>query len=73
MDNTAHPSEQEVPACSYFNQILESEQNSSQANVVYLLPINAVHTQIYKVINRILSIKKELRFSYIFLEAEPAI
>ena len=75
-DNTVHPSEQKVPAWSSFNQILESEQNFLQANVGYLPPITAPPTQmnvIYKVINRTLSIKKELELSYIFLEVDQAI
>ena len=57
-DNTAHPSEQNVPVLSSFNQILtkfeqNSEQNFSDANVGYLPPITAPPTQmnvIYDVI-----------------------
>ena len=58
-----------------FNQILESEQNFSQANVGYLLPITVSPTQInviYEFINRT-SIKKELGLCYIFLEGDQAI
>ena len=75
-DNTAHLSEQKVPAWSSFNQILDSEQNFFQVNVGYLPPITAPPTQmnvIYEVINRTLSIKKELELSYIFLEVDQAI
>ena len=75
-DNTAHPSEQKDPAWSSFNQILESEQNSLQANVGYPPLITAPPTQmnvIYEVINRTLSVKKELGLTYIFLEVDQAI
>ena len=71
-----HPSEQEVPAWSSFNQILESEQNFLQANVGYFPPITAPPTQmnvIYEVINQTFSIKKKLGHTYIFLEDDQAI
>ena len=75
-DNTAHPSELKVPAWSSFDQILESEQNLSQANVGYLPLITVFPTQMnvnYKFIDRTLSIKKELGLSYIFLEVDQVI
>ena len=75
-DKTAHPSELKVPAWSSFNQILESEQNLSQANVGYLPPITAPPTQMnvkYEIINQALSIKKKSGLSYIFLEVDQAI
>ena len=43
--HTAHPSEQKGRVWSSLNQILEPEQNFSQANAGYLPPITAPPTQ----------------------------
>ena len=78
-DKKAHSSELKVPVRSSFNQKLESEQNFSYANVGYLPPITFPSSTNERellrliVINRTLSIKKELGLSYIFLEVYQAV
>ena len=65
-DNTSHLSELKVPPWSSSNQTLDSEQNFSQANLDYFTSITISPSQMHmnhEVVNRTLSIKKELGLS----------
>ena len=75
-DKARHPSGQNVPVWSCFNQILISSKTFSQASDGYLPPITAPPTQmngIYEDINRIFNVREELELRCIILEIDQAI